>query len=141
MAALADHEKMAPPEPKAQQRLLQDAFGPNPRIEVLLAEQDGKVVAYAILMETYASFLGLPTLYLEDLFVDLNHRARGVGYSLFQYCAREAVRRGCGRMDWMVLDWNQIALDFYDRLGAQALKGWLLHRLSADQLQEIAESP
>jgi GNAT superfamily N-acetyltransferase len=138
--ALADYEKLDRPTPAARGRLVNDAFGPEPhRIQVYLAERGGRAVAYAITCETYSSFLALPTLYLEDLFVLPEARRGGVGREMFRYLAAEAVRRGCGRMEWVVLDWNQLAIDFYDRLGARRMSEWYTYRLTAEQLRELAE--
>jgi GNAT superfamily N-acetyltransferase len=139
--ALADYEKLDRPTPDARRRLLADAFGPRPRLGVYVGELDGAAVAYAITFESYSSFLALPTLFLEDLFVLPGARRHGIGRAMFRHLAGEAVRRGCGRMEWVVLDWNQLAIDFYDRLGARHLKEWYMYRLTADQLREIAESP
>lgn len=128
--ALADYEKLARPSPEARKRLVRDLFGPKPRIDCLLAFMDGYPVGYAIMLETYSSFLALPTLYLEDLFVLPEYRGRKVGYELFQTVRREAERRGCGRLEWTVLDWNQLAIDFYNRMGAEHLKQWHLYRIT-----------
>jgi len=136
--ALADYEKLDRPTPEARRRLLRDAFGERPRISVFLAERGGRAVAYAIVLETYSSFLALPTLYLEDLFVLPDERRGGIGRAMIRYLADEALRRGCGRMEWVVLDWNQLAIDFYDKLGARRLSEWYTYRLTADQLREIA---
>ncbi|HEU0014867.1 MAG TPA: GNAT family N-acetyltransferase [Longimicrobium sp.] len=136
--ALADYEKLDRPTPEARARLLADAFGPRPRISVFLAERGGRAVAYAIVLETYSSFLALPTLYLEDLFVLPDERRGGIGRAMIKVLADEALRRGCGRMEWVVLDWNQLAIDFYDKLGARRLSEWYTYRLTADQLREIA---
>jgi GNAT superfamily N-acetyltransferase len=136
--ALADYEKLDRPTPDARRRLLADAFGERQRIQVYIAELDGKPVGYAITCETYSSFLALPTLYLEDLFVLPEARSHGAGKAAIRYLAGEAVRRGCGRMEWVVLDWNRLAIDFYDRLGARHLKEWYTYRLDAGQLREIA---
>lgn len=139
--ALADYEKLDRPSPEARGRLLADAFGPRPRIQVYIGELEGRPVAYAITLETYSSFLALPTLYLEDLFVVPEARRHGLGRAMIRFLAGEAVRRGCGRMEWMVLDWNRLAIDFYERLGARRLKEWYAYRLTADQLREIADAP
>jgi len=136
--ALADYEKLARPTPEARERLLRDAFGPAPRIQVYMAELEGSAAAYAITFESYSSFLALPTLFLEDLFVLPDARKHGIGREMFRFLAGEAVRRGCGRMEWVVLDWNQLAIDFYDKLGATHMKDWYLYRLTSDQLKEIA---
>jgi GNAT superfamily N-acetyltransferase len=136
--ALADYEKLDRPTPEARQRLLADAFGERQRISVFLAEREGRAVAYAIVLETYSSFLALPTLYLEDLFVLPDERRGGIGRAMITVLAEEALRRGCGRMEWVVLDWNQLAIDFYDKLGARRLSEWFTYRLTADQLREMA---
>jgi GNAT superfamily N-acetyltransferase len=139
--ALADYEKLARPTPEARQRLVNDAFGPEPhRIRVFMAELGGRAVGYAITCETYSSFLALPTLYLEDLFVLPEARRAGIGRAAFRYLAAEALKGGYGRMEWVVLDWNQLAIDFYEKLGATRLKEWYTYRLTQDGLREIAGS-
>ncbi len=135
--ALAEFERLPPPDEAARQRLIAAAFGPQPRFEIFLAEVEGQIAGYAFVFETYSTFLALPTLYLEDLFVLAEFRARRVGYALMKYCAQEALRRGCGRLDWIVLEWNRHAIDFYQRLGAQHLRDWLLYRLDRDGLEKL----
>lgn len=137
VTALAHYEKLEPPNPEAQQRLLRDALGPNPRIEIYLGELGGKASAYAIVLETYSSFLALPTLYLEDLFVMPDSRGHGLGKAMFLFLLEEAKKRGCGRMEWQVLDWNMLARDFYARLGAKHMDNWCNYRVTADQFDEI----
>lgn len=136
--ALADYEKLARPTPEARERLVHAAFGAAPRIEVWMVEADGQTVGYATTLETFSSFLALPTLYLEDLFVVPEARGRGAGHALFRHLATEALRRGCGRMEWVVLAWNELAIGFYERLGATRMAGWHTYRLTADDLREIA---
>ena len=139
--ALADYEKLARPSPEARERLVHDAFGPEPhRIRVFMAELSGRAVGYAITCETYSSFLALPTLYLEDLFVLPDARRHGIGRAAFRYLAAEAVKGGYGRMEWVVLDWNQLAIDFYEKLGATRLREWYTYRLTGDQLRDVAAS-
>ena len=128
--ALADYEKLKKPTRAARARLLRDAFGPRPRFEALLAYAGAEAVGYAIVFETYSSFLAKPTLYLEDLFVLPEHRGRKIGLRLVRHCRAEARRRGCGRMEWTVLDWNRLAIGFYERLGAKHMKEWLLYRFA-----------
>ncbi|HET6963066.1 MAG TPA: GNAT family N-acetyltransferase, partial [Terriglobia bacterium] len=101
------------------------------------AESEGRVVGYAITLFTYSSFLALPTLYLEDLFVLESHRGQGAGYRLFTHCVEEAHRRGCGRMEWQVLDWNRLAIDFYERLGARQMKEWLPYRMVREDMEAL----
>ncbi|HKP51724.1 MAG TPA: GNAT family N-acetyltransferase [Chloroflexia bacterium] len=140
VVALADFEKLPPPDEAAQQRLIADAFSPRPRVEIFLAEVEGEVVGYAFVFETYSTFLALPTLYLEDLFVLPEFRGKKVGYALFAHCAEEAVRRGCGRFEWMVLAWNEHAIQFYERLGARHLHDWLVYRLDREALASFSSS-
>jgi len=136
--ALADYEKLDRPEPDARDRLVRDAFGPERRISTYLAELDGRAVAYAITYDAYSSFLARPTLYLEDVFVLPDARRHGVGAAIFRTLAREAVAGGYGRMEWCVLDWNELAIGFYEKLGARRLGEWYTYRLTADQLASIA---
>ncbi|HUS05928.1 MAG TPA: GNAT family N-acetyltransferase [Bryobacteraceae bacterium] len=135
--ALADYEQLPRPDAEARKRLIQDAFAERPRFESLLCEIAGRPVGYAFYFETYSSFLALPTLYLEDLFVLPDHRGRQAGYLLFKAAVQEAADRGCGRMEWTVLHWNQLAIDFYHRSGATHMKEWLLYRLVADEFDRI----
>ena len=138
--ALAAYEKLEPPNAAAKQRLLRDMAGDPPRFEAYLGAVDGRDVGYAFVFETYSSFLAMPTLYLEDLFVLPEWRSRKVGYTLFTAMAAEAYRRGCGRMEWAVLDWNQLAIDFYVRLGAQRLKEWHSYRLGREELKNFVST-
>jgi GNAT superfamily N-acetyltransferase len=135
--ALADYEKLQRPDAEAKKRLIRDMFGERRRIEAYLGEYDGKPVGYAFVFETYSSFLALPTLYLEDLFVLPEYRSRKVGYALFRAMVAEAYHRGCGRMEWMVLDWNRLAIDFYNRLGATHMKEWQLYRLLRADMENL----
>lgn len=137
--ALAGYEHLAPPDAAAKQRLINDMT--RGRFDAFLADVDGKSVGYAFVFETYSSFLALPTLYLEDLFVLPAYRKKRVGYELFVAMVGEARRRGCGRMEWTVLDWNTIAIDFYNRLGAKHMKEWQLFRLVREDLERILTAP
>jgi GNAT superfamily N-acetyltransferase len=136
--ALAVYEHLEPPDAEARQRLLADAFGPAPRFEAYLAEAEGEAVGYAIVVETYSSFLARPTLYLEDLFVRPEARRRGAGGALLRHLARVAVERGCGRMEWIVLNWNELARGVYRRFGVEELDGWRFCRLSGEALGRAA---
>lgn len=138
--ALADYEKLARPTPEARERLLRDGFGERPHFQPYLAELAGKPVAYAITFSTYSSFLALPTLYLEDIFVLPEARGKGVGKRFFRFLAAEAVERGCGRMEWVVLDWNRLAIDFYERLGATRLTEWYTYRLTREELERLVRT-
>ena len=135
--ALAGYEKLDPPAPDAQQRLVRDIFGEKPRLDAFLVFHDGQPAGYALVFESYSSFLALPTLYLEDIFVKVEFRGCGAGAALFLEMVAEADRRGCGRMEWTVLDWNRLALDFYARFGATHMKEWQLMRLVRDDFTRI----
>ena len=138
--ALADYEKLSPPDAAARERLLRDIFSDRPRLECYLAEADGVAVGYAFVFETYSSFLALPTLYLEDLFVLPGWRGKKAGFSLFRAMVAEAAARGCGRMEWTVLDWNEPAMMFYRRSGARYMKEWHLYRLVREEMESLLAS-
>jgi len=132
--ALADYENLDRPDADAKARLLLVGFSERPRFEVRLAEVDGVVAGYAFFFMTYSSFLAKPLLYLEDIFVLTEHRGIGAGRALFDACVTEARARGCGRMEWRVLTWNEPAIAFYRRRGAQNLEEWHTFRLDGAAL-------
>ncbi|MFO0616223.1 MAG: GNAT family N-acetyltransferase [Polyangiaceae bacterium] len=113
-------------------------FGDHPFAEVLLAEDDGDAAGFALYFFTFSTFLARPTLYLEDLFVRPEKRGRGIGEALLRTLAAIAVERGCGRMEWSVLDWNEPALRFYAKLGAKPMSEWTVQRLTGDALLACA---
>ncbi len=119
--------------------LLRDGFGPTPRFEVLVAEQDGEPAGFAFYFFAYSTWRGRPALYLEDLFVQPEHRAKGIGLALMRRLARIAVDAHCARFVWEVLDWNQSAIRFYESLGAEVLRSWLNVRVEGDALARLAE--
>ncbi len=135
--AMADHDKMPRLDAEAQQRLLRDAFEKK-RFEVVLAQWEGKPIGYAAFFEAYSTFEARPTLFLDDLFVLPEYRGRHVAYELFLHCIREAKRRDCGRMDWLVLQDNQVAFGFYDHLQAKRLKNWVPFRLTRADIEKMA---
>jgi GNAT superfamily N-acetyltransferase len=136
--ALAEYEKLSG-EVVATEALLQEAlFGPARNAEAALAYVGEDAVGFAVWFYNFSTFVGRPGLYLEDVFVLPDWRGRGVGSALMRHLARLAVQRGCGRMEWAVLDWNQSAIGFYRRLGAQAMDGWTVYRLSGDALEKLA---
>jgi len=137
--ALADYERLPRPDAGARERLRRDGFGPTPRFDLLVGEHDGVLVGYALFFETYSAVLARPTLDLEDLFVHPDHRKCGLGLGLFRAVASEAVRRECGRMEWAVLTWTRLAIEFYERLGAIALEDWRTFRLTGEALGAVAQ--
>jgi GNAT superfamily N-acetyltransferase len=129
--ALADYEHLERPGAAALDRLRVDAFAAHPRFEAALAiDENGRAVGYAIWFEMYSTFLAKPTMYLEDLFVLEEARRGGAGGMLFDHVRALGERRGCGRMEWQVLDWNTLAREFYHRRQAQWMKEWLTYRLT-----------
>ncbi|HVG61412.1 MAG TPA: GNAT family N-acetyltransferase [Hyalangium sp.] len=136
--ALSDYEKLSDQVVVNEAQLHEHLFGPRPYAEVLLAEEAGRVVGYALFFHTYSTFLGRPSLYLEDLFVLPEQRGRGHGKGLLARLAQLAVERGCGRFEWMVLDWNTPAIQFYESLGAVVAPEWKLCRMTGDALRRFA---
>ena len=133
---LARFERLDPPTPAGRRRLVDDVFR-NKRVKLFVASERGKLVGYALYFYTYSSFEAKPTLYLEDLYVMESHRKRGVGFALFRECVDEAVSKGCGRMEWAVLTWNEKALRFYEKLGAKRLSDWYVYRLDEKGLGRV----
>ncbi len=136
---LAEYEGLAQEVVASQDMLDRSLFGPRPAAEVVLAFLDGEAVGFAVFFHNFSTFLGQAGLYLEDLFVRPAARGKGVGRSILRYLARLAVDRGCGRMEWWVLNWNKTAIDFYDSLGAEAMDEWTVYRLSGDDLDRLAK--
>ena len=113
-------------------------FGRRRYFETLICRRGGRPIGFALYFFTYSTFLARPTLYLEDLFVLPEERGRGAGQALLRALARIAVRRRCGRMEWAVLDWNRPAIRFYQRLGAELRRDWILTRLTGTPLARLA---
>ncbi len=136
--SLAGYEKLLDEVVATEEALQATLFGDRPYAEVVIAERAGEPVGFALFFHTFSTFLAKPGLYLEDLFVLPEARGHGVGRALICHLAKVAVDRDCGRIDWTVLDWNEPAIGFYQRLGATSLKGWSINRLSGDALRELA---
>ncbi|HEV8131505.1 MAG TPA: GNAT family N-acetyltransferase [Acidobacteriota bacterium] len=135
---LAEYEKLADEVIATEEGLRQSLFGPRPYAEAVLAYADAEAAGFALFFHNYSTFLGRAGLYLEDLFIVPQWRGRGLGRQLLTYVARIAVARGCGRLEWSVLDWNEPAIRFYQRLGAQAMDQWTVYRLTGDALKRLA---
>ncbi|MEO8666332.1 MAG: GNAT family N-acetyltransferase, partial [Ignavibacteria bacterium] len=127
---LAVFEKLTPPDTQARKRLIGDAFSKRPPFKILLAETNNDISGYAFYFFTYSSFLSRKTLYLEDIFISDKYRNRGIGKLFFEKLNDIAAKNKCGRMEWVVLDWNTNAIKFYDNLGASELKEWKTYRMS-----------
>ena len=119
-------------------RIRRHGFGPRRYFETLICRRGKVPVGFALYYFTYSTFLGRPTLYLEDLFVLPKERGNGAGKALLRELATIAVRRGCGRMEWTVLDWNTPSIRFYEKLGAKLRKEWVLTRLTGAPLRRLA---
>jgi GNAT superfamily N-acetyltransferase len=137
--ALADYEKMLD-EVVATEDLLRDWLFRKHSAEVLFACEDGKEVGFALFFHNFSTFVGRAGLYLEDLYVLPEYRGNGYGKALLKQLASIAVERGCGRMEWVCLDWNRPSIDFYRSLGAQAMDEWTIYRLAGESLTNLAES-
>ncbi len=132
VVGLADFERLEPPNRSAQTRLVRHVFD-RKLASLFVAVYDGKLVGYALYFNTYSSFLARPGLYLGDIFVLEEYRGTGIGRSLFMRCVREGQEKGCGRMEWRVLEWNKNAADFYEKLGAARL-GEFTYRLDPQNI-------
>ena len=139
--ALAEFENLPPPDADAQARLIEHGFGDSPKFEVLLAETEDSSgpVGYALLLQTYSTFLARPSLYLEDLFVLPTFRKRGIGRALLHEAVRLAQTRGCGRMEWSCIDWNTNAQAVYEGMGARRMQEWYLYRMTEDAMTQLLE--
>jgi GNAT superfamily N-acetyltransferase len=138
--ALATYER-APNEVTATEEQLVDVlFGKKPAAEVLLAFERDMPVGFAVFFYNFSTWLGRPGLYLEDLFVKPEKRGKGYGRELLVHLAKIAIERGCGRMEWAVLNWNDPAIQFYRKLGARPLDEWTVFRLTRDGIARLAQS-
>ena len=135
---LADYEKLLDEAKATAEDFLRELESPNPVIHVLIAEWQGKPAGFALYFFNFSTFVGRPGLYLEDLFVRPEQRSHGIGRALLRALARIAEQRGCGRMEWAVLDWNEPALHFYQSLDARQMKEWIIHRLTPVEIARLA---
>lgn len=135
---LAEYEKLGHEVRATVPALEASLFGPAPRAEALIAESGGVPVGFALFFHNYSTFLAQPGIYLEDLYVRPAARGAGVGKALLARLAQLAVERGCGRLEWAVLDWNTPAIRFYESLGARALTEWTVNRLAGADLEKLA---
>ncbi|BCF96404.1 N-acetyltransferase [Paraburkholderia sp. PGU19] len=140
MYELAEFEKLTHLFIATEDGLRDALFGARPSAEAIVAERDGKTIGYALFFHNYSTFLGRRGLYLEDLYVQPTERGTGLGSKMLRYLAALAVERQCGRFEWSVLDWNQPAIDFYQKMGATVLPDWRVVRITGDALDQLAAS-
>jgi GNAT superfamily N-acetyltransferase len=135
---LAGYEKLEHEAQAKAEDFLRELESPTPVIHVLIAEWNGTPAGFALYFFNFSTFVGRPGLYLEDLFVRPAQRSHGIGRGLLRALARIAEQRGCGRMEWAVLDWNEPALRFYQSLDARQMKEWIIHRLTPVEIARLA---
>ena len=136
--SLADYEKMSD-DVVATEELLEEWIFDKKKAEVIFACEDGKEVGFALFFYNFSTFLGRAGIYLEDLFVLPEYRNKGYGKALLKELAKITVKRGCGRLEWCCLDWNQPSIDFYLSLGAKPLDEWTIYRVTGETLKNLAE--
>jgi GNAT superfamily N-acetyltransferase len=138
--ALAAYERLSQQVVATEEALREQLFGDPPAAEVVIAYLDGEPAGFALYFRTFSTFLARPGLYLEDLFVKPEFRGRGLGRALLRHLARIALERGCGRLEWAVLNWNQPAIDFYRRVEAIPMEEWTVYRLSGEALERAGRA-
>jgi GNAT superfamily N-acetyltransferase len=138
--ALATYERAPNDVTATEKGLTEVLFGEKPAAEVLLAFENETAVGFAVFFHNFSTWLGRPGLYLEDLFVRPEDRGKGYGRALLIHLAKIARERGCGRMEWAVLDWNEPAIEFYRKLGAKTMDEWTVFRLTRDGIAKLADS-
>src|SRR6476661_8541330 len=135
---LAEYERAPNEVVTTEEQLRKNLFGPQPTAEVLLGEEAGVPVCFALFFHNFSTWMGRRGLYLEDLFVRPEVRGRGYGRALLVRLAQIAAERGCGRMEWAVLDWNEPAIQFYRKLGATPMHEWTVFRLTEEEITKLA---
>jgi GNAT superfamily N-acetyltransferase len=135
---LAEYERLSDAVVGTEELLREHLFGDRPYAEVLLAEADDRAVGFALYFYNYSTFLTRPGIYLEDLFVLPDARGRGYGKALLTALGRLAVERGCGRLEWSVLNWNEPSIQFYRSLGAVGMDEWTINRVTGEALERLA---
>ena len=136
--ALAEYERLAHEAVATEADFRRALFGTQPRAQAIIAEQDGAPVGFALWFYNFSTFAGRPGIYLEDVFVIPEARNRGIGRAIFRHLAARALDEGCARLEWSVLDWNAPSIAFYRSMGAVAMDGWTVQRLSGPALAAVA---
>jgi GNAT superfamily N-acetyltransferase len=136
--SLAEYERLRDQCVATEEKLRATLFGDHPAAEILIASIENEPMGFALFFGNYSTFLAQPGIFLEDLFVKPEARGKGVGYALLSALARLAVDRNCGRLEWNVLDWNELAISFYKRIGAVPMDEWTTFRLAGPALEKLA---
>ena len=134
---LAEFERLLHEVQATEEQLREQLFGARPGAEVVIARMGDEVAGFALFFHNFSTFLAKPGIYLEDLYVRQKFRGQGCGEALLRQLARTAVERGCGRLEWSVLDWNVRAIEFYKSLGAVPMDQWTVHRVTGDALVKL----
>lgn len=137
---LAEYERAPESAVATAQDILRDGFSEDPKFRVVIAEWQGEPAGFAFFFYCYSTWLGRPGIYLEDLFVNPEHRGKGIGKALLVHVAQIAVRENCYGMRWQVLDWNTPSIEFYESLGARQGKEWIPMRIMGESLKRLAQS-
>ena len=137
---LAEYECLTHEVVATEEMLRDSLFGERPVAEVMIAHEGDEPAGFALFFHNFSTFLGRPGIYLEDLYVRPEFRSAGIGRALLLHLARVARERGCGRLEWSVLDWNEPAIGFYRGIGASPVSGWTVYRVSGEALEELAAS-
>jgi len=138
--ALAEYEKLSHAVTGNADALKEHLFGSRPYAEAILGDYAGQSVGFALFFTNYSTFLTQPGIYLEDIFVLPEYRRLGIGKAILTHLAQLAVERGCRRLEWSVLDWNEPAIAFYRRIGASVLEDWRICRVTGESLTHLASS-
>jgi len=135
---LAEYEHLSHEVMATEDLLRLHLFGPHPAAEAIVAKVEGKTVGFALFFTTFSTFVGRPGIWLEDVFVLPEFRRGGIGEALLRHVAGIACERNCGRLEWSVLDWNEPALRFYKKIGAQPMSEWTIQRVTGEALEKLA---
>jgi GNAT superfamily N-acetyltransferase len=136
---LAEYERLSHEVVATEEAIHRWLFGERPVAEVLICHHGGEPAGFALFFHNFSTFLGRPGIYLEDLYVRPEFRGAGIGRALLVHLARLARERGCGRLEWSVLDWNEPAIGFYKSIGASPVSGWTVYRVTGEALDDLAE--
>jgi GNAT superfamily N-acetyltransferase len=136
--ALADYEKLSDAVTGSSEMLTEHLFGSRPCVEAIVVQSSDQIIGFALFFSNYSTFLTKPGLYLEDLFVLPDYRGKGIGKALLSHLAQLAISRDYGRLEWSVLDWNEPAIAFYQRMGATVLPDWRICRVTGEAIAKMA---